>query len=187
MKNAILWAALLALTATACKKDDPESALPAATQDGRNTGGCLINGKAFVAKTYGGTLVSSPIPAIEYGFAFDSLYYLILNGQFQGQGTSVTLFLRRPKPGMFLLNQNTQYVPQTTTRYALNHATYSVRDNSNEVYVTNAQHTGEVVLTKANDNPSVLLSAGTFSFTAVSNQDPTKTITITNGRFDRKQ
>ena len=38
--------ALAVLLLTTCsKKDDPEAGLPAATQTGVNTGGCLINGE----------------------------------------------------------------------------------------------------------------------------------------------
>lgn len=183
MKRVYPLGILLALAG--CKKDSPEAGLPPATQEGKNTGGCLINGQAFVAKSYGGDILSPPIKAMEGGFYFDSLYYLSLNGQLNGQGVSVTLFLRRPKPGAFLLNRNTQFYPQGVSLYVLNHATYSVEDNSHEVYVTNARHTGRVDFTRADKSGS--LSAGTFSFTAASNKDSTKTITIANGRFDRKQ
>lgn len=185
MKASRILALMVLLAAGACKKNDPAAGLPPATQEGKNTAGCLINGQAFVPKAYGGSPLNNPIPALEGGFYFDSLYYLSLNGQLNGQGVSVTLFLRRPGPRTFLLNRDTQFYPQGSPRLVLNHATYSVEDNSHEVYVTNARHTGRVDLTKA-DKPSGL-SAGTFSFLAVSNRDSTKTITIDNGRFDRKQ
>ncbi len=177
---------LAALALAACKKDSPEASLPAATQEGKNTGGCLVNGQAFVAQAYGGDILSPPIKAIEGGFYFDSLYYLTLNGKFNDQAISVTLFLRQPKVGAVLLNRNTKFYPQIVALYALNHATYRVvKSGNNEVYGTDAQHTGQVQFTKV--SKSSLTSAGTFSFTAVSNQDTTKTITITSGRFDRKQ
>ncbi len=176
---------LAALALAACEKDRPEASLPAATQEGKNTAGCLINGQPFVAQAYGGDILSPPIKAMEGGFYFDSLYYLTLNGKLNGQAISVTLFLRQPKVGTFLLNKNTRFYPQGSPLYVLNHATYSVSDNSHEVYVTNARHTGQVVLTKA--NKATDLSAGTFSFTALSNQDSARTVTITSGRFDWKE
>lgn len=187
MKTCLLLPLAAALlTASSCKKDAPDAGLPPATQVGANTAGCLINGQTFVPKAYGGSPLSSPIPALEGGFYFDSLYYLSLNGQLNGQGISVTLFLRRPKSGVFLLNRNTQFYPQGVSLYVLNHATYRISGAAGgETYVTNARHTGRVEFTKA-DKPSGL-SAGTFSFSAVSNKDSTKTITIENGRFDRKQ
>ena len=33
------------LLAAGCKKDDPEAGLPPATQEGKNTGGFLLNGQ----------------------------------------------------------------------------------------------------------------------------------------------
>jgi hypothetical protein len=86
------------------------------------------------------------------------------------------------QPGTYLLNQDTQYYPRGTPAYVLDHATYTLA-SSQEVYVTNARHTGQVVLTAANVAQG--LSAGTFDFTAVSTRDSTRTITITSGRFDR--
>jgi len=175
-------ALLLVLTITGCKKDAPDASLPAPTQDGRNTAGCFIDGHAFVAQAYGGDLLSAPLPALSGGFAFDSSYHVIMRGQLNGEGVEVMLFLQGRKPGTYLLNRTTPYYPQATPRYVLSHATYT-RARSQEVYVTSARHTGEVVLTKATDAWSS--SAGTFSFRAVSTRDSTQTVTITSGRFDR--
>ena len=44
----LLLAALLGLSQ--CKKHDPESALPPATQTGASTFGCLVNGQAWTPK-----------------------------------------------------------------------------------------------------------------------------------------
>jgi hypothetical protein len=175
---------LLVFLSTSCKKEEVE-ALPAATRTGQNTGGCLIDGKAFVATGWpsGGILGPRAIPPLNGGFAFDSVYYVELNGQYNGQNASIMLFLRKRVAGTYLLNQTTQYYPQGDPLYILNHATYSISNNTGEVYVTDAQHTGQVQLTYTN-RP---ISAGTFEFTAVSTFDRTKTITITQGRFDRKQ
>ncbi|AII51273.1 DUF6252 family protein [Hymenobacter sp. APR13] len=169
---------------TACKKEEVD-ALPEATRTGQNTGGCLIDGKAFVAKGWpsGGLLGPRAIPPLTGGFAFDSVYYVELNGQHNGQNVSILLFLRKPVVGNHLLNQNTQYYPQGSPRYILDHATYSTSNNTGEVYVTDARHTGQVQLTYMNEP----ISAGTFEFTAASTFDRTRTVTITNGRFDRKQ
>jgi hypothetical protein len=76
----------------------------------------------------------------------------------------------------------TPYYPQATPRQVLSHATCSLA-RSQKVYITSAHYIGEVVITKATtaQNPS----ARTFSCTAVSARDSTRTITITSGRFDR--
>jgi len=173
---------LLVLALIACKKDDPTASLPAPTQDGRNTAGCSINEQAFVAHAYGGGPLSAPLPALAGGFVFDSSYHLVLHGQLNGEGVEVMLFLQGRRPGTYQLNRTTPYYPQATPRSVLSHATYTLA-RSQEVYVTSANHTGEVVLTKATTAQNS--SAGTFSFTAVSTRDSTKTVTITSGRFDR--
>ena len=185
MKQVLLFLLAATLVLPACKKKDPEASLPAATQMGANTGGCLINGQPFVATTYGGNLLSNPTPALFGGFSFDSVYYVQLNGQLKGERTTLTLFFRSQKQGTYLFNKKTSYYPQSVALYALNHATYRFANNQNEVYVTDAQHTGQVALTYA--NVATGISAGTFEFTAASQADPTKTVRITNGRFDRKQ
>jgi hypothetical protein len=173
---------LLALALTACKKNDPAASLPAPTQDGRNTAGCFIDGQAFVAHAYGGGTLSAPLPALSGGFAFDSSYHVVMRGQVNGEGVEVMLFLQGRKAGTYPLNHTTPYYPQATPSHVLTHATYTLARNQ-EVYVTTAHHTGEVVLTKATTAWSS--SAGTFFFTAVSTRDSTKTVTITDGRFDR--
>jgi hypothetical protein len=182
MARLLLTTFLLALALSACKKEDPAVSLPAPTQDGRNTAGCFIDGQAFVAHAYGGGTLNPPLPALSGGFAFDSSYHVVMRGQVNGEGVEIMLFLQGRQPGTYLLNRTTPYYPQATPSHVRSHATYTLA-RSQEVYVTTAHHTGEVVLTKASSAWSS--SAGTFSFTAVSTRDSTKTITITSGRFDR--
>jgi hypothetical protein len=182
MPRTLPAAFLLLLALPACQKNDPAASLPAQTQDGRNTAGCFIEGHAFVAHAADGGPLSAPLPALAGGFAFDSSYHLVMRGQLQGEGVEVMLFLQGRKPGTYLLNRTTPYYPLATPRSVLSHATFTLTRNQ-EVYVTTARHTGEVVLTKASSAWSS--SAGTFSFTAVSTRDSTKTVTITSGRFDR--
>ena len=183
----LLLAALLSLAQ--CKKDDPQADLPAATQSGANTAGCLINGQPFVATGWDTGLLSGSIKPLRGGFSFDSIYYLQLNGQLKGVNTTVTLYCYSPKTskypvaGTYLFDKKTQYYSRAI--FVLNHATYTSSDSNNEVYVTDTQHTGQVILTVADAVRN--LSAGTFEFTAASQTDPTKTVTITSGRFDRKQ
>jgi len=175
----------LVLLAAACKKDAPEAGLPPATQTGANTGGCLINGERFVAVEQGGSLLSNPIPALGGGFAFDSVYYVTLSGIYKGQRATVMLFLRTRVAGTYQLNHTTQYYPQGDPLRVFSHATFSTAGSGGETYVTNSQHTGQVVLTRADVQAGI--AAGTFEFTAASTFDPSKTVTVTSGRFDRQQ
>ena len=52
MKTAFSFLAVLLLLGS-CAKDSPEAGLPKATQEGKNTADCLINGERFVATGYG--------------------------------------------------------------------------------------------------------------------------------------
>ena len=174
---------LAALLATACKKDDPEAGLPPATHEGRNTGGCLINGERFVATGWGGSLLSNGTSALAGGFYEDSLYYLTLSGVTGRGNTRVYLFLRSQQSGKYLFNQNTLNLDRGGLRYRLDYAACSF-SGSDELYITNGQHTGQLILAT---NPSSGVSSGTFEFTAASTFDRSKTVTITSGRFDRRQ
>ncbi|OGX86014.1 hypothetical protein BEN47_13635 [Hymenobacter lapidarius] len=176
--------AAVLLTASACKKDEID-ALPKATQSGKNTGGCLVNGEGFVAAESGGSLLSNPTPALSGGFAFDSVYYVSLNGRYQNRRATILLFLRTRVAGTYPLNRTTSYYPQGDPLQIFSHATVTLAGSGGETFVTSAQHTGQVVLTRMDKHADI--SAGTFEFTAASTFDPRKTITITKGRFDRRQ
>ena len=184
MKNLFLTGLAIILFLPACKKKDPEASLPAATQVGANTGGCLINGQPFVAAKYGGGVLSNPIPALDYGFSFDSLYYLVMTGTYQGSRATITLFLRSRRVGKYLFDKTTPYYPMGSPRIVENSATFAISNSNGETYVTDAQHTGQIELTRA--DTVNFIASGLFEFTAVSTLDPTKMVTITNGRFDRK-
>lgn len=179
----LLFLAAVLLMAS-CKKDDPEAGLPPASQEGRNTGGCLVNGERFVATGWGGDLLSNPTPPLFGGFSFDSIYTVDLNGQLNSRNTTVSLFFRSQKVGTYFFNKNTLPYPQASALYALNHAVLH-SDTPGETYITDALHTGKIVLTYASIQRGI--SAGTFEFTAGSQSDPSKTITVTKGRFDRQQ
>lgn len=177
----------LGLLVVSCKKDAPEAGLPPATQVGANTGGCLIN-ERFVATSWGSNnILSNAVPALFGGFSFDSVYYVQLAGNYKGNNAYIMLFMRPLiTPGTYLLNKNTQYYPQGSPLRISSHATFQLQDGG-EVYVTNAQHQGQVVMTRAELINGVGIGAGTFEFTAASKRDPGKTVTISNGRFDCKQ
>ena len=185
------WLLLLALSG--CTKDSPEAGLPLATQTGANTAGCLIDGHAFLATGFGSGL--GKVAGIGGGFAFDSAYYLRLNGKFGNTEGSVHLFII-PLPnyrsqsllGTYRLNQTTPVLPAASPTQCRSYAAFFPNDNPQEVYSTNAQHTGTITFTYVNlSNLSKPIVAGTFEFTAVSNLDPSKTIRVTSGRFDRQQ
>ena len=178
-----------ALLAASCTKDDPEADLPPATQEGKNTAGCLINGEVFTANGFG----SGPgrVAGIAGGFAEDSLYQLRLNGKAGGKEYSISVFIAsfprtgKPLAGSYSLNKNTPYSPPELPWRCQNHATVTPNDYSGELYGTTSAYTGQVQISRADVLHNI--ASGTFEFTAVNNLDPTKTLRVTSGRFDRQQ
>lgn len=183
---------LVLLLLTACSKDDPEAGLPSFTQEGLNTGGFLLDGVAYTATGWPGAFLSgSSVGPLEGGYLtwgggfLSTDYSLRLNSELAGRYATVTLFLRNPNPSEFTLNRTTGMPPAAVDSTIFNHATVGFRAGNGEIYTTDAQHIGRIILTRA--DRTALLSAGTFEFTAVSNLDPSKTIRVSAGRFDRRQ
>ena len=175
-------APFLVLCLAQCSKDDPEASLPAATQTGANTAGCLVDGQAFVAKSYGYDVFSPPIKGVSGGFYSDGTYRMDMNAKIGEQRMRISLCLNGQQVGSYVLNGN----PLKNPIPALSHAAYSIRIyNDSETYLTDARHTGTATLTRVDATTG--LASGTFSFTAVSDKDSTRTISITNGRFDVKR
>ena len=189
MRTRLLLSLAAALLAASCKKDDPEADLPPATQEGKNTAGCLINGEVFTANGFG----SGPgrVAGIAGGFGEDSLYNLRLNGKAGGKEYSISLFIvnfprtGRPLVGTYQLNKDTPYWPREIFSRCQSHATVTPNDYSGGLYGTTSIYTGQVQITRA--DVAQHIASGTFEFTAVSSLDPTKTLRVTSGRFDRQQ
>lgn len=183
----------LIMLVVSCKKDDPEASLPRISQEGLNTGGFLVDGVAYPATGWSGSFLGSsgPTGALEGGYGFvipgfpmNQDYSLRINSHQADKYVTVTLFLRQPQVGEFILNRNTGLPASAVDSTVFDHATISFRTGNGEIYTTSAIHTGRIAMSRAN-RPT--LSAGTFEFTAVSNLDPNKTVRVTAGRFDRKQ
>ncbi len=186
MKKWILRASVLALAATACKKNnDPESSLPPATQEGRNTGGCLVNGQPFVASRYGGDLLStSPTEPLYGGYLGDSVFRMSLRRENNGVKESISFSFKWNRTGTYRLDGHASPPGPGYPNGVLNEASFSARSGLVvDRYTTDARHTGHATLTRADVQRGI--SAGTFEFVAVNTRDSTKTLTITNGRFDR--
>ncbi len=147
-----------------------------------------------MATGYGSGL--GKVQGIGGGFAYDSAYYLRLNGKFGNREGSLQIFLNSVPDykkqlliSAYALNQTTPILPAAALDQCSNYAVFLPNDNPREAYITDVQHTGTVRLTYVDlTNVSVKrIAAGTFEFTAVSNLDPSKTIQVTDGRFDRQQ
>ncbi|GHB85806.1 DUF6252 family protein [Persicitalea jodogahamensis] len=158
-----------------CTKEDKDP-LPKATQEGKNTFGCKINGKPWVPER-GGVLFSSVKP-IEGGF-----YRVLTTPRSVGiwirtrdnDKKRVHVHLEDIEVGEHLLNLDTQVMPVTIL--AKDYGMYQV---GNLIHSTSSRHTGRVTITKADTLTGII--SGTFEFIAASSTGDT--VRVTDGRFD---
>ena len=190
MRTILLLSLAVTLLAASCKKDGPEAGLPTATHTGANTAGCLVNGQPFVATGFG----SGPgkVAGLGGGFAYDSAYYLRLNGKIGSSEGAIHLFLNsfsrfknRRLAGVCALDKDTPYMPAAVSSQCLSYAVFLPNDNPQEVFGTTSKVVGSINITHVDEVNRIV--SGTFEFTAVSSLDPTKTLRVTSGRFDRQQ
>ncbi|MDQ2770012.1 MAG: DUF6252 family protein [Bacteroidota bacterium] len=157
-----LAAVVLALSASSCKKDGPEAGLPAATQEGKNTFGCLVDGQLFVPLPPAGINSSRRDPLEASKYRTDILV--------SGRGNGYVDFALRNafQPGTYSLGETRS-------------AKYGRYQFGSIDYYTDAAHPGTVTLTRI--DTVARIASGTFQFTALDYQSG-KTVTVTDGRFD---
>lgn len=172
-----LFLTLVLLTGiTACNNDDDKAAqdpvnlLPAATQTGENTFGCLLDGEVFLPS--GGI---NPLDCV-YQYV-DGGYYLGLQGNKRNSdGDLVGISIGTNELQIF---QNETYqLLENRSGNAL--AIYSFYSNSINNYYTSQTHTGELTITKLDTENQIV--SGTFWFDVQDNQDVVHQ--IREGRFD---
>jgi hypothetical protein len=178
-KLTVTWGTLL-LFAVACKKErTPLEQLPAATQEGKNTGGWLLHDKAWIPKR--STLSRDP-PVGGFWRKTKGGHSLAINfQQFTLQEVwGIGLFIPDiHKAGTFPLQEEPNItLGLRNTAYGL----FYQRVNTPAVsYYTNPQAPGHVVITRFDTLQNIV--SGTFEMTPQLDGGTT-TIAITQGRFD---
>ena len=180
MKRTILmlW---VAVALASCKKDTPVEAapaLPAATQSGKNTMGCKINGELF--------LLNGKRDSWDVGLW--NMEYSI-----EGDSTHNTIFINSRDPKISVIMVFSESNLKNVGTYALNgiyafdNYYAAVTDSragtrlGGDGYETNQNTTGKIIITK---NTPYFIS-GTFEFEAIlDGEDSTKSVKVTEGRFD---
>lgn len=176
MKN-ILLVAFTAILFASCKKEVAE--LPPATQTGAHTFGAKVNGANWVPRGF----LSIP--------AHDALsVHVLANGDMYINATDMAsspteyefeiLLKNVTGTGTYQLNTTTTY-PTSNVSYA-----YYVKRTMTpqDEWITSANATGSVTITKYDVQNKIL--SGTFQFNLVDYYDATKTMSVTDGRFDIK-
>ena len=179
MKTIKLYAvALLSCWLITCQ---PKDILPAATEEGKNTFGCKINGKSWVADGYGPGLFST-IKGVQGGILqiqtvsprFRRALYIITIG---GDGQALDLYLNDLRVGTQQLNEITS--PKPNALLPRNYGFYQ-SNRGGPVYITSDRFVGSINVTKVDTVTGIV--AGTFSFSAGSTNGTS--VNITDGRFD---
>jgi len=176
MKKAILGLFFISLLLSCKKKEIKE--LPPATQTGANTFGLKINGENWVPQGFAGIPDSDLLKARLLGTM------LVITAQNFASSPTETEFEMKiynvTGTGTYLMNTNTSY-PNGPTSYG-----YHVKRRLTPLdeWITSAAQTGSITITKLDTTAGIV--SGTFQFNAENDIDATKTITVTEGRFDIK-
>ena len=179
MKNTLLFILLLACIGfSACEKEKTPPTelekLPAATQEGKNTFGCLVDGKAWTPK-WGGLLKPGITPYYNNVLGnFSIITYFYKNGKFESGFSIGQKFAPFFEPGTYFMDigQSNYFLISKT-------CVDSVISDSRIYHNIN----GVFQITRLDVSTGII--SGTFEFDAVSEtcQD---TVRITEGRFDIK-
>jgi hypothetical protein len=162
MKAFRLLYLVLLFTAGACKKEELD-ALPKATQSGKNTFGCLVDGNAFLPKQGSAISISRREPLQAYIYQHRELVVAAMGGGY------VDIILRN------------RLSPDTYPIGEIGSGTYGTYTVSGNTHYTDINHPGTITLTRLDTIAKI--AAGTFEFTAVHYQS-SKTVVISEGRFD---
>ncbi|PIF46622.1 hypothetical protein CLU96_3660 [Chryseobacterium sp. 52] len=170
VKNLLLAITLIG-SLSSCKDNDADSTvLPQATQTGANTGGAFVNGKIWVSK-----IEQSTVAALGNNTTYEfvnneySLKIQLRNAENPTGNTIQILLVSDQDFGI--------------GNYPLNENDNGLYYHSSKIYSTNSENIGTLSISKF-DKANKIIS-GTFSFKAKYYYDG-DTVTITDGRFDRK-
>ncbi|AFM03424.1 hypothetical protein Fleli_0975 [Bernardetia litoralis DSM 6794] len=158
-----------------CEDDTPKNPidlLPPVTQTGANTFGCLVDGEAF-------TPDGTPLSLInQYTYSNDG-YYFSVSGSKSGNGFFKSIGLATEELEFGLEQGNTYNLTEIRKNNA--YATYYFYSTHKVNGVTSEQYTGEMTITRFNDN----VIAGTFWFDVLDTDGVIHQ--IREGRFDVKK
>ncbi|MGN6196502.1 MAG: hypothetical protein ACTHOB_16300 [Ginsengibacter sp.] len=171
----------ITLTASNCKKDkrtNPVDQLPAITETGANTFGCLVNGKVFLPKG------NSLTPKLKCAYQFLNTdyskgYFFQLSAGDLSNSNDIT------GVGIY-----TDSLAITTGNYNLDDnkkgSAYGlyiiINSQENENLYTQSSLPGQLTITKFDEANQIV--AGTFWFTTINTNGDT--IKVTDGRFDMR-
>ena len=177
MKNSFVLIIILTIL-SCCSKDENSSnaQLPAETQTGANTVGCLVNGKVFLPYAEG---ITADVNCF-YQQINDKFYFSMAFSDLRGESNE-TVSVQRIGDNLiagqtYTLNKN----PIDNGDFLGGGGTFRL-SSSNKFY-TNTSQIGELKITNLDTSKSII--SGTFWFNAINTAG--QKVEIRQGRFDWK-
>ncbi|PIE50919.1 MAG: hypothetical protein CSA38_00855 [Flavobacteriales bacterium] len=165
-KLLLLGLTLISLYGCREKEQDP-TVLPPATQEGKNTGGALVNGEVWVAEKQKLNIIGNGVPVTEYGFS-NNQYYL-------------KIYLYKSNSSIDVIVKDIDDI--TTKTYYLNNVNKALYTPDLWMdYITSINNIGILKITKFDKQNKIV--SGIFEFDAVN--DNGEVVHITKGRFDKR-
>ena len=153
--------------------------MPSDTQTGADTFGAKVDGVMWVPQGFG-PFPANNLLAAKFNSATSILLINARNFSSSPNETEFEIQLAGVTgPGTYMLNTNTTRLSGSSYGYF-----YKNRLNPVEEWITTADYTGSVIITKL-DVVNLIVS-GTFQFEAVSSNTPPTIKSFTEGRFDIK-
>lgn len=171
------------LQLVACKKDDPKVELPPATQEGKNTGGCLIDGEVWKATPTRGLFGSSTgLFAFVNKKTGQNTYVIsiILLSDNPSRGINFQC-LKATGVGIYPLTLKVPSYASPLPKPDYAHYRNSNGNGPRGEFVTGPMATGQLEITYFDLQKQII--AGRFSFTGQDSVSLRK-VTISDGRFD---
>lgn len=171
---------LCLLLTSSCKKDKvpPLEQLPAATQEGKNTFGCLINGKAFTPQS-GGLFNSSPKQCY-YQYVKGSYYFHVSASNDKGANDILKVMVETQ--GIKLEEDKTYPLDVERGKDGGAGAHYIIARMHHNAYMTGPGMAGELTVTHLDEERQIV--SGIFWFDAVNKQG--EKVQVREGRFDMR-
>lgn len=182
------------ITLIACNKDDntetPQDQLLPITQTGANTAGCIINGKVLIPKNGSQAIGGPPIYGLNLvgGNNFnepiigDDYWQLEIANKRDQNSAGIVLWIKDMQQGIgnYPINQSNGelYIDGPNN----NQIIAGIKENGDQKTYWSGNNSGTITITRFDYLNGIY--SGIFSFTLYNKDNPTETITITDGRFD---
>lgn len=182
---------MLLLTLAGCRKEETQPDLPPETTTGANTAGFIVNGKKVILPkdAYSSIPGGGESKGLQYrvGYNFDSLQGDYLEIRFSNQGDTevFSIYARIHKmerfPKKYILGGNNGEIGIDGPNYPQIIVIHGGRNKETQWYYSK-DNSGFIDITNADFEQQIF--SGTFEATLYNRFDETKTIQISEGRFD---